>query len=393
MTRYLLATFLLSSSLLLSAKNLPIEISNYLRLEWDDNVYTSGEGTGVPPVESWVILEQIEFLLDSQMNNTYFGLRYSPTFKYYDNRPDDDTDLNNQFDLILNHDFTPRTSFQLHHILRDAQEPELVSDDVTFRNNNDYMYNSVDAALITQVAPDKTSLQFSGRFVDFSYDDNEVAQVSDYQESVGGFDVIQVLQPETTLAAQFRYSDVDYDADFRDAESMQGGLQLSKTFNPKLNGQLRAGYVTHNPSDVVSQDTDSPYVDASLRYQPVKGNRFSVGAGFTQDKSPVNTFTMQERFTFTGSYANDLTAGLTLNLSGTYAMGSFSTDNATSLFDPAVNTDGDEDILYLAASLSYSVNVRNSLVLSYQYSELDSDVRADSNYDRNRISLGWKYSL
>jgi hypothetical protein len=393
MNRILLGTFIISSSLLLSAKNLPIEVSNYLRLEWDDNVYTTGDGSTIKPIESWVILEQIEFLLDSQMNNSYVGIRYSPTFKYYDNRPDDDTDINNQWDFIFNHDFTPRTSFQLHHILRDAQEPELVQDDVTFRNNNDYMYNSVDAALITQVSPDKTSVQVSGRFVDIAYDDADVADVSDYQEVVGGFDVIQVLQPDTTLSGQYRYSDVDYEADFRDAETMQLGLELNKTFNPKLNGKLRAGYETHNPSDVVSQDTDSPYVDASMLYQPIKGNRFSLGAGFKQDKSPINTFTMQERFSLTGAYANDLTAAITLNLSGTYTMGNFSSDNATSLYDPAVDVDGDENILYLAASLSYNINVRNSMVLSYQYSELDSDVRADSNYDRNRVSLGWKYSL
>lgn len=392
-TTSLLLGLMISSSLLLSAKNLPIDISNYLSLEWDDNVYTTGDGSGVDPIESWVILEQIEFLLDSQFDNTYLGVRYSPTFKYFDNRPDDDTDISNQWDLILNHDFTPRSSFRLHHVLRAAQEPELVQDDVTFRNNNDYIYNSVDASFITQVSPDKTSLQFSGRFVDFSYDDDLVAENSDYQEWVAGFDVIQVLQPNTSLSAQFRYADLDYQTDFRDAESIQVGLALDKVLNPKLSTQMRGGYESQNPSDSAAEDTDSPYVDASVLYQPVKGNRFSLGAGYSQDKSPVNTFSMQERFSFTGSYANDLTAGLTLNLSATYALGDFSTDNATSLYDPAVNSDGEEQTISLAASLSYEINVRNSMVLSYRYSELNSDVRAASDYDRNRVSLGWKYSL
>ncbi|MGA0334189.1 MAG: outer membrane beta-barrel protein [Kiritimatiellia bacterium] len=379
--------------MLLSAKNLPLEISNYLSFEYDDNVFTTGDGVGTDPVDSFVLVEQIEFLLDSQAGNTYYGLRYIPTFKYYQDRPDDDTDFTNQWDFILNHDFTPRTSLQLNHVLRQAQEPELVADDVTFRNNNDYLYNSVNLDLITQVVPDKTSLQASGRFVDFSYDDDQVAELSDYQELTGGFDVVQVLQPQTSASLQVRYSELDYEADFRDADTLQGGVAVSKVFSPKFNAEIRGGIESHNPSDEVSKDTENPYGDISLNYEPLKGTRMGLALGYKQAKSPINLFTMQERFTVSGTYANDLTAGLTLLLSGSYSMGDFSEDNATSLYDPTVNTDGDEEILYLSAALSYNINVRNSLVLSYKYSELTSDVRSASDYDRNRISLGWKYSL
>jgi len=386
---------LLCTSLTLSAKNLPLDISNYLSVEYDDNVFTTGSGDdgGVAPISSFVLIEEIEFLLDSQVGNTYYGIRYIPTFKYYENRPGDSTDISNAWDFRLNHDFTPRTSFQLHQILRQAQEPEIVTGDVSFRNNNDYLYNSVVADLITQVVPDKTSVQVSGRYADFAYEDNEVADTSDYQQAVGGLDVIQILQPETSLAAQVRYLDLDYKADYRSSETIQGGLALAKVFNPKLDGEIRAGYETQTFSDPVSQDTDSPYASFSINYQPLKGNRFTLGMGYEQAKSPVNTFTMQERFSFTGAYANDLTAGLTLVLSGTYYAGSFSTDNATELYDPTVDSAGDEESLFFTTALNYNLNVRNALVLSYKYSDLNSDVRPDSDYDRNRISLGWKYSL
>ncbi len=391
-TRIALGLFI-SSSFYLSAKDLPLDISNYLRVEYDDNVFTTGEGDGTGPVESFVIIEQIEFLLDSQAGNTYYGLRYIPTFKYFENRPGDDTDINNQVDLILNHDFTPRTSTQLKYSFRQADEPELVEDDVSFRNNNDYMYNSVNLDLVTQVIPEKTSLKASGRYVDFAYDDDQVAETSDYQEATGGFDIIQVLQPTANLAAQFRYTNLDYTAEFRDADTIQGGLSLNKVFNPKLDGDVRFGYESHDPSDPASQDTDSPYGNISVRYQPLKGRRFTLGLGYAQDKSAVNTFTMQERFTATLAYANDLTAALTFTIAGTYALGDYSMDNTTSVYDPAVDTDGDEETIYLSTSLDYNINVRNAMVLSYQYSDLDSDVRPTSDYDRNRISLGWKYSL
>lgn len=384
---------LLTCSLFLSAENLPIEVYNFLRLEYDDNIFTTGDGSAAEVQESLVIVEQIEFLLDTQLNNSYFGIRYSPVFKYYEDRPDDDTDLSHQWDFIYNQDFTPRTSFQLKHILRIAEEAELVQDDVSFRNNNDYMYNSVVGKFITQVVPDKTSLQFSGRYEDFAYDDNAVAEVSDYDNATGGFDVVQNLQPETSLSGQFRYSEIDYETDLRDAETIQAGLALSKMVNPKFQFEVRAGYESHEASDEISQDTDTPYGDLNLSYFPAKGTRMSGTISYKQDKSPVSTFTMQERFIFAGTYSNDLTAGITMNLTGSYSIGEFSTDNATALYDPAVNSDGDEKRISFMASLDYNINVRNSMILSYSYTDLESDVRPASDYDRNRFSLGWKYNL
>jgi hypothetical protein len=44
-------------------------------------------------------------------------------------------------------------------------------------------------------------------------------------------------------------------------------------------------------------------------------------------------------------------------------------------------------------ALNYDLNVRNSLELAWRYTELESDVRPGSDYDRNRYYLGWKYRL
>jgi len=384
---------IISSTFLYSAEKLPIDISNYLRLEYDDNIFTTGDGSGAEPQESLIIIEQIEFLLDSQMNNTYVGVRYSPVFKYYEDRPSDDTDLSHQWDLILNQDFSPRTSFQLNHTLRVAEEAELVENDISFRNDNDYLYNSVTGKFITQVVPDKTSVQASARYEDFAYDDNDVAEVSDYDASTVGLDVIQILQPEMSLSGEFRFTDLDYTTDLRDAETIQLGLALSKMFNPRLRGEVRAGIENHDPADAISEETESPYIDGNLSFFPAKGTRITTGIAYKQEKSPVSIFTMQEMFVLSGTYSNDLTAGITMNLSGSYSMGDFSTDNATSVFDPELNSAGDETQISFVASLNYSLNVRNSFILSYQYTELESDVRPVSDYDRSRFSLGWKYNL
>jgi hypothetical protein len=390
-------TLFLASSLLITwsatAQNLPFQVFNFLRVEYDDNVFTTGDGTAAGPQESFKIVEQIEFLLDSQQGNTYYGVRYSPSLIWFDDRPGDSTDVNHQLDLILNQDFSPRTSLNLQHVLRASEEPELVSDDVTFRNNNDYIYNSFDARFLTQVTPDRTSVQASGRFVDFSYNDSEVSDANSYQESSTGLDLIQVVLPETTVSGQVRYSEIDYDDDLRDFQTTQVGLSASRVFNPKFEANIRGGVEMHSSDDSVAGDLNTPFVSGSLVFLPAMGTRITLGAGFAQDKSPVVIFSTQEKTTLSVGISHDLTAAMRLHLTGLYSMGSFSQDNATEAFNPEVHTSGDETLLRLVSTLSYRVNVRNSVEATLRYTELESDVRQGSDFDRTRISLGWKYSL
>jgi hypothetical protein len=395
--RQLQRTLLLTSSLLITwsatAQELPFQVFNFLKVEYDDNVFTAGEGEGAEPRESFKIVEQIEFLLDSQQGNTYYGVRYSPSLVWFEDRPGDSSDVNHQLDLILNQDFSPRTSLNLKHVLRAAEEPELVDDDVTFRNNNDYLYNSFDARLLTQVTPDRTSVQVSGRVVDFAYDEDEVAETNDYQELTAGLDLIQVVMPETTVSGQVRYSQVDYDTDLRDFDNTQIGLAASRVFNPKFEAKIRGGVELHSSDDPIADDLETPYISGSLVFLPAQGTRVTLGAGFAQDKSPVVIFSTQEKTTLSATLSRDLTAALRLHLTGLYSMGSFSDDNATQAFNPDVNSDGDEEIMRFVSTLSYRVNVRNSVEATLQYMELESDVRPASDYDRTRVSLGWKYSL
>ena len=89
------------SALALSAiAESPVHLSNRLRLGYDDNVYQAGEatladGTTVSHEEtdSFRILEEIELLLNLNLPRTYLGLRYRPTFAWFSDRENDDSDL------------------------------------------------------------------------------------------------------------------------------------------------------------------------------------------------------------------------------------------------------------------------------------------------------------
>lgn len=371
----------------------PVDISNVLRVEHDDNVFSTGEGSDRGKLDSLKVIEQLELLFDTEQGPTYFGVVYAPSFVYYEDRPSDDTDFNHMLDASLIHKFSPKHIFKLKETLRRSEEPELIQDGVTVRNDNDFLYNSLNASYSMEVVPEKVDLSVNGRYAVLRYDEDDVADASDYDQLTGGLDAQVQLAPNLTGAGQLRYTDLEYENGFRDSEAVQVGVSFSKIFSPGLQGDIRAGYEYRDLPNAREEDADSPYIDGSVVFLPGKNTQVTVGAGYSLDKSRVNTFAQQERVRFYGTANHALTPALGLNVSGSVSEGSYDTDDATSLFDPAVDSDGDESVVQFSFGLTYRINVRNSLLATYQYTELESDVRPDTDFDRNRVSLGWQYNL
>lgn len=371
----------------------PIDIMNFLRIEQDDNVFTTGKDSAVGKQESFKIIEQIDLLLDTEQGASYFGIRYSPSFTWFDNRPDDSTDLAHQLDFSLRQKLTPRSNLYVKDTLRMAEEPELVQNDVVVRNNNDFLFNSLNVSYDNQVVPDKTTLRLDGRYAIMRYDDSAVADDNDYDQLTFGTDVVQRLAPNADGGLQVRYTDLSYDDSIRDTESIQAGGIYTRILNPRLQTDVRLGWENRSSDYAVEEKANSPYADLNLVYVPVRDTTATLGVGYAYDKSPVSTFAQQTRSSIRGDLAQKLSPAVTVNLSGAYFVGNFDLDDATSRFDPAIHTDGDETTFQFGLRLSYQINIRNWVEASYQYTELDSDVRPGDDFDRNRISLGWKYSL
>ena len=384
---------ILPSSLFAQAGQNPVDISNVLRVEYDDNVFSTGTSSATGKTDSMKIVESLELLFDTEQGPTYFGVVYAPSFVYYEDRPGDSSDVNHQLDASLIHKFTPRNVFQIKETLRRSDEPELIQDDVTVRKNNDFLYNSLNASFSSQVVPEKLNLKLDGRYALLRYDESDVADASDYDQFTGGLDLVHALGPNASAGGQVRFTSLDYESEFRDLEAVQVGTIISNVFSPALQGDLRLGYEYRDASAAVEQTSDSPYVDGSLVFLPVKNTQITVGAGYSKDKSPLNRFAQQERVRVYANANHSLTPALRLTVSGSVSEGTFDTDDATSLFDPDVDTDGNESVVQATVGLTYKVNVRNSILATFQFTELESDVRPESDFDRSRVSLGWQYNL
>ena len=173
---------------------------------------------------------------------------------------------------------------------------------------------------------------------------------------------------------------------------MQIGGKVSHQVSARLQGILRGGYETRD-FDGVSEDADLPYVDGQLTYVVAQDTRVNGGVGIGLSQTPVSEFASSERVSVYGGITHDLNARLTVNLSAQAFNSDYSVEEATAAFDPATDQAGTEDVLRLSARVSYKLNQTNWLEAGWQYAELDSDVRSESNYERNRVQVGWKIHL
>jgi len=370
-----------------------VDVSNLIRVEYDDNVFNTGEGVPTNVIDSFKITEQIELLFDTESGPTTFGFLYSPAFTYYTDRPDDDTDISHLFDLSAGYTSPSGFSIRIKDTFRRAEEPELVADDVQFRRNNDFIYNSLNATVGAVLVPEKMELLVDGRYAVTRYDEDLVGDASDYDQISSGVELVYTLGPDKEVSGQLNFTSLDYENGFRDSDAIQAGFSYVQQMTPTTRFDIRAGYETRDLDNAVEQESDSPYVDASIVTNPAANSVVTLGAGYSLDKSPVNTFAQQERLRFyaTGNYS--FTPALKFAASGSYSSGTFKEEDATSIFDPTVDEAGDEVVIQVSASLTYQLNVRNSIVATYQYTDLESDVRPESDYDRNRYSIGWQYDL
>lgn len=376
----------------------PIHLNNRLRLGYDDNVYQAGEATAADgstvthdETDSFRIIEELEMLVNLNLQRTYLGLRYRPSFIWYSDRDDDDTDFLHDVDLNFVQKITPALVLSISDTLRASQLPELQDENYVVRAKDDNYYNSALATLSYNVRPE-TRLDLSGRYILLRYTE-DANENDNYYSAVGGLTLRQQLASRTTLMGDLRYQTVVYDeaeeAYNRDANSVFGGLGVEQTFNPKLLGSLRAGVEQRMYDNDAADDNTQPYGELSMTFLPTPATRITTAASYSIYESDIATYLSQNRTYLSLSFAHDFTTKLNFYLSGAYSLNQYEADYA--LETGAV--DADENSFLLSARLAYRINRINWLEVGYQFIKLDSDLVNRESYDRNRFDIGWKIQL
>ncbi len=377
--------------------NSPVHLNNRLRLGYDDNVYQVGDPTekagGLSKKDSLRIIEELELLVALNMERTYLGLRYRPSFVWYEDRADDDTELLHDLDFNFTYNFTPVLALSLSDNLRASELPELHDENYIVREHDDNIYNSAIATLTYAIRPE-TRIDLSGRVITMVYDSKSPAKENgDYYSLVGGLTLRQQLASLTSLSGDLRYQVLTYNKakkiNARDADTIFAGVGAEQTFSPKMIGSLRAGISSRSYDDSRYDDQNMPYGEGSITFLPSPATRITASASYSIYESEVERYLSQNRTYFSLSLAHDITAKLNFYASSAFSMGAYEKDYAMD----ADLYDADENSYLVSLRLSYRINRINWIEVGYQFVKLDSEIKNRESYERNRVDIGWKIQL
>lgn len=371
-------------------------IHNRLRLEYDDNIRETDKDTS----SSFKIIEEVEFLVNFNLDNTFISVRYKPSFVWWENRREGSTDLHHDFDFIFNHAFTPRLALSVKDTFRYAELPEAIERGTVVRQRNDFIYNALLGTMTYKVTP-VGRFEVSGRYNLLRYDKSSVADREDYDMYVAGLTYRHAIVQETALTLDTRFESIDYsDKDFdRGSDSYQFGAGVEHMFSPVVLGNARLGYQYKDFSDSSISSDSAPYVEANMTVSPSPATRLTMGASYSMMESDIFPYANQDRTRLFVSMSQDLTARVALNLAGSYSYSKYRADDAVAreLEEAGVDfelDDGSENVVQLSARLTYRVNRSNWLEAGWQFTTLDADSKLNrQDFDRNRISIGWKTQL
>lgn len=371
------------------AQSQPLHLYNRLRVGYDSNIYNAQDDEK----GSLRLVEEIEVKLNLALERLYLGIDYRPSLLWLPERDSDETDFLHDLTASLSYSLTPQLVFSFKDTLRASQLPELENEGYRVRADDDNYNNNAVATLAYNILP-QTRIDLSGRYGLLEYTDDD-REYDNYWTAVGGVSLRQQLAGHTTVFGDFRYQVLRYsdeDDEFsRDSDALYAGLGIEQTFSEQLLGMLRGG-VQHREyeKDEIFDDNTKPYVDASITLMPTPATRFTLSGGYSIVESDVSAYASEDRYTFALNFAHDFTDKLTLYANGSVALGKYKADYA---FDKEKYGDDDETSYLAGARLSYRIHRINWVELGYTFTKMDSDVFGRSDYDRNRVDLGWKIQL
>ncbi|HVY71509.1 MAG TPA: outer membrane beta-barrel protein [Verrucomicrobiae bacterium] len=341
-------------------------------------------------------------------DQTYVGLSYDYTMKYYDDRVNNSADHSHVVNARLNHAFTPGHKLDLTDSFVIAQEPELLepSGAVTFplRSDGNNIHNNANATYtgeLTQLL--SVVLGYSNGLYDYQQTGpSSYSAALDRMEHLVTFNLRWTALQSTVLLLGYQYNLVDHTSkdslvtppaayinpNVRDSEShyVYGGVD--QVFNQYLSASLRAGaQITEYQNALPTMDDNqvSPYVDVSGTWTYMEGSSLQVGVRHARNQTDVAFFAGgatptidQESTTVYASLTHKFTAKFKGNLMGQFQHGEFN----------GGTIDGQADDYYsLGVNFSYQFNQYFSAEAGYSYDKLDSDL-AGRAFDRNRVYIG-----
>lgn len=390
----------------------PWSVSAALRGFYDDNYTTSPKKTRVfnpDTLEFETVRKQESFgyevtpsvSLNLPLDQTYVGVSYEYSMKYYEDRPNGKYDQSHKFDGRLDHAFSERYKVKVDNSFVVSKEPGVLDPNgggSPLRTESDAIRNYGTIRFTAQMTELLAlELAYANTFYDYDQDNGTAMTPSrsgllDRMEHLASVDLRWQVMPDTDGILGYSYGMIDFTGDesigieddgFTETESEDRNnrshriyIGADHRFNAQLNASVRVGgqYTDYyNDGD----NTVSPFADANVTYQYNRGNSIQVGFRHTRNQTDVTSLD-QETSMLYGSVTHKITPNL---------IGSLLVQGQHSTFEGADSDGENENILLSGVNLAYHFNPHFLAEAGYNFDRVDSDLGSRS-YSRNRIYLG-----
>jgi hypothetical protein len=379
-----------------------------LRWEYDDNIYTTTKAEkadfGVSEEESWKLYVEPKIDIHWLSATTYFGLSYQYSFIWYDNRPEDDTDMAHDALVDFRHHFSPSVEVVVRDLFRSSEEPEIAEDIVTaggiriipLQRNGGFDYNQATVGLNLQTGRRLWwNWSYTNLYVNFDEPESVLDMTGtlrrgasyyyDRMAHSGAVKAQYLATPQCKVNAGVRFTDTDYDSDalLKDNQSWIAFVGVDHNLAKKCVGSVLVGWENRDYNDI-DLTQDSPFVDLSLRSGFGKKSNATVGYRFALDETDQASYAFEELHTLYAGINAWLAAWTSLHVNTSYEMGSFDSGDIVA---GRASGNRDQDVWLLGLVLRQHVNKDIYIEAGYRRTDVDSDF-AGADYDRNRYFLG-----
>ena len=379
-------------------ESLPIKLLVGGSLIYDDNV-SAGQTTVGGSSSSLAVNPYVGASFVSLAPQTTWDVYGRLGMIYYFDTPNDMDDLNSQSRVGVNmiHRFSERVRFVSRNFVANELEPDYSYGLASSRRSSEFMSWSTDNSLgyrWTERFGTYTGVRFSGS----SYDDDASGNLSDRMNWQVYEQLRYQYSPQTVLIAEYRYGQTLTDSIASESTDQYFLIGADHRFSPNTIGTVRTGAQLRDVDG--GSSTTSPYLEFALNSQI--NPQLRVGAFMrygmegddtvlSPDQNPGISFNYDERNTFrlgvTGTYL--ISPDLSLNSGIDVIQSNYDAGRWVRGGDPGTSAPSLSETTF-NAYIGMSVKLTDFLYgnLSYNYSQVVSDVNDYREYDRNRVSVG-----
>ena len=396
----------------------PWSVSASLRGFYDDNYTTTSSHSSVPglkPRDSFGFEVSPSASLNLPLDQTFIGLSYIYSLRWYEDRTSDKADHSHQFNGKLDHAFSERYKLELNESFALAQEPEILDPSGTLSsplrvegNNLRNTASGTFSAQLTQLLG--LELGYGNTIYDYEQTQEDIisdpllfpgnpfglnsrSALLDRMEHQATANLRWQALRQTVGVLGYQFGWTAYTSDDplqfgikpsdRDNRSHKWYVGADHNFNAKLNGSVRVGgeYVEYF-NDPSGRTSIGPYADASLTYSYLTGSYLQAGLKHEHVATDLfapagssNFIQDQEATSVYASVVHKLTSRITGSLLAQYQHSSF--DGA----------DGNDNYFKAGLNLAYRINPFLLAETGYNYDRLASDF-PDRSYTRNYVYVG-----